>query len=423
MEIKLAYGKGGMPVHLPDRNVVKCLEHAPGNPLPTPTVTTIERLLAPQGTPPLAELAKGKSSACVLISDITRPVPNEVILPPMLEMLESSGIRREQILILVATGLHRPSTPEERLEMCGEEVVSRYRIEDHHARDDSEHTYLGESPRGVPIWIDSRYLEADLKIATGLIEPHFMAGFSGGRKAICPGIAGQATIARWHSPRFLEHENARNGVLEGNPVHEENTWIAKKAGCDFIVNTVQNADRQLLEIVAGDMEAAFHQGVEHARGLVRATLRDPVDIVVTTCAGYPLDATLYQSVKGVVAAMEILKPGGTIVLAAAMSEGVGSKEFDQIVEDCPTIDDFMQKITQTDYFLLNQWQIEELGQALRIGRVVVVTDGLPKQTVEKYYLQTAPSVEEAVEEALQRYGADATIAVMPEGPYVLAELA
>jgi nickel-dependent lactate racemase len=346
-----------------------------------------------------------------------------VILPPILETLESAGIDRENILILVGTGLHRPSTPEERLEMCGEEVVERYRIEDHHARVDAEHTYLGESPAGVPIWIDSRYLQADLKIATGLIEPHFMAGFSGGRKAICPGIAGQTTIARWHSPQFLEHENAKNGVLEGNPVHEENTWIAKRAGCDFIVNTIQDSDRRLLAIVAGDMEAAFLEGVEYARAVVRDTLEKPVDIVVTTCAGYPLDATLYQSVKGVVAAMEILKPGGTIILAAAMSEGVGSNEFDQIVDDCPTIEDFMRKVTETDYFLLNQWQIEELGQAMRLGKVVVVTDGLPRETVERYYLETAPTVEEAVEAAMKEYGADAAIAVMPEGPYVLAELA
>ena len=189
-----------------------------------------------------------------------------------------------------------------------------------------QHEYLGDSPRGVPIWIDRRYLNADLKIATGLIEPHLMAGYSGGRKLICPGIAALETVRIWHGPKFLEHPKADCGFLDGNPVHEENTWIAQRAGCDFICNVVIDAQRRVLKVVAGDMIEAFHEGVDFVKGVVVDTVPEPVDIVVTSSAGYPLDTTFYQSVKGMVAALPIVKPNGTVVLAASMSEGIGSPD-------------------------------------------------------------------------------------------------
>ena len=168
----------------------------------------------------------------------------------------------------------------------------------------------------MPIWIDSRYVKADLKITTGLIEPHLMAGFSGGRKLICPGIAALETVKVWHGPDFLEHPKADCGILEGNPVHEENTWIGRKTGCDFIVNVVIDAERRPLKLVAGDMVEAFHEGVDFVRGVVRDTVAEPVDIVVTSCAGYPLDTTFYQAVKGLTGALPIVKQGGTIIVCA-----------------------------------------------------------------------------------------------------------
>ena len=201
--------------------------------------------------------------------------------------------------------------------------------------------------RPIPIWARrpaaSRYgstraiVAADLKITIGLIEPHFMAGFSGGRKLICPGLAALETIKAWHSPAFLEHPSARAGCLEGNPVHEENTRIAHMAGCDFIVNVVIDDRRQVLSVVAGDMEAAFQEGVAFARRVLTDTLPQPVDIVVTSSAGYPLDSTFYQSIKGMVSAMPIVKPGGTIILAAALSEGIGSRDFQQTLRRPPVV--------------------------------------------------------------------------------------
>ena len=423
MRVHLAYGRSGLEVELPDPNVVRLFRYRPTPPLADPQGAVGDALARPIQSPPLAELARGRQSACVVISDVTRPVPNAVLLPPILRTIEEAGVPRDRILILVATGLHRPNEGDELVEMVGRPIAEAYRIENHHGQDLSEHASLGESPRGVPVWIDRRYLDADLKITTGLIEPHFMAGFSGGRKLICPGLAALPTIRAWHSPRFLEHPNSRSGVLSDNPVHVENTWIARRAGCDFIVNAVIDERRQVLAVVAGDMEQALHEGVRFVRPLVADSLPEPVDIVVTTSAGYPLDATYYQSVKGMVAAMEVVKPGGTIILAAELSEGIGSPDFRRIFEENRSLDAFMERILTTGYFVMDQWQVEELAKVRRKARVKVVSGGLPAETLPRLFVEGAPSVEAAVAEGLAEYGPGATIAVIPEGPYVIAELA
>ena len=275
----------------------------------------------------------------------------------------------------------------------------------------------------MPAWIDSRYVAADLKITTGLIEPHFMAGFSGGRKLICPGLAAWETIRVWHGPDFLEHPQARSGSLDGNPVHEENTAIARLAGCDFIVNAVIDSRRRVLRVVAGDMEAAFLDGVAFARGTVLATLARPADIVVATSAGYPLDATFYQSVKGMVAALPVVKPGGTIILAASLSEGIGSPEFQRLFGENLTLEAIMERILSKRCFMMDQWQVEELAKVRRQAKVRFVSDGLAPDTLRRLFVEPAPSVEAAVADALAEHGPEATIAVIPDGPYVLAELA
>jgi lactate racemase len=423
MRVRLDYGRSGLEVELPDRNVVKCLGHRAAPPLADPAGAVRGVLESPCGTAPLAELARGRKNACVVISDVTRPVPNQVLLPPLLATLEANGIPRSRILILVATGLHRPNLGDELVEMVGPEIASQYRIENHCGQNLAEHSRLGDSPRGVPVWIDRRYVESDLKITTGLIEPHFMAGFSGGRKLICPGLAAMETVKVWHGPRFLEHPNARTDCLEGNPVHEENTWIARRAGCDFIVNTVLDARRRMVAVVAGDMEQAFHQGVAPARQMATDTVAEPVDVVITTAAGYPLDTTYYQAVKGMVAAEGIVKPGGTVILAAGMSEGIGSREFQGLFQEHATLEGFMERLLGSDYFVMDQWQLEELSKVRRKARVKVVTDGLAPEVIRRMFVEPAASVESAVSECLAEYGPDATIAVIPQGPYVIAKSA
>lgn len=422
MRVRLEYGREGLEVELPDERVVRSLAYKDAEPLADP-VAAVQRVLAePIASPPVAELAQGKKTACVVICDITRPVPNELILTPLLETIEAAGVPREGITILIATGLHRPNEGEELVELVGRRIAETYRIENHFGERRDELTYLGESPRGVPIWINSHFVDAELKITTGLIEPHLMAGYSGGRKVICPGIAGLDTIKAWHSPKFLEHPRADCGFLDGNPVHEENTWIAKKVGCDFIVNTVIDDQRRPLEFFAGDMEAAFIAGAEFVRDVVRDTVAAPVDIVVTCSAGYPLDTTFYQAVKGLTGALPIVKEGGTIIMAAGLSEGIGSAPFQQLFKENPSLDVFMERILGEDYFLMDQWQLEELAKVRRKARVKVVSDGLDSETIDQLFVESADSVEDAVQASLDEYGPDASIAVIPKGPYVLAQV-
>ncbi len=422
MKVRLDYGKTGLEVTLPDSRQVRTLAIKDAPPIGDLEGALRDVLTRPNGTASLAEMARGRKDACVVISDITRPAPNELMLGQILETLESAGIAREKILILIATGLHRPNEGEELVELVGRRIVESYRIENHRGTVREEHTYFGESPRGVPIWIDSRYVNADLKITTGLIEPHLMAGYSGGRKLVCPGLAALETVKVWHGPDFLEHPRADCGILEGNPVHEENTWIAKHVGCDFIVNAVIDAQRRPLKFVAGDMEAAFMEGVEFVRGVVRDTVPAEVDVVVTSCAGYPLDTTFYQAVKGLTGALPIVKQGGTIIMAASLSEGIGSAEFQRLFRENSSLELFVERILGKEYFVMDQWQLEELAKVRRKARVKIVSDGLPAETLGALFVEPAESVEEALADSLAEYGPEAKVAVIPKGPYVLAQV-
>ena len=423
MRVTLDYGKTGLDVELPDENIVGPLAIQPLAPLSDPVAAVAEKVSSPTGGKPLAELARGRSSACIAICDITRPVPNQVILECLLPTLEQAGIPRDQILILIATGMHRPNEGEELVELVGAEIAANYRVENHHGTIRDEHTFLGDSPRGVPVWIDSRYVEADLKITTGLIEPHLMAGFSGGRKLICPGLAALETVKGWHGPDFIEHPKADCGILDGNPVHEENTAIGQMAGCDFIVNVTLDEQRRVTGVVAGDMIEAFHEGVELIRGVVTAEVPEACDVVVTSSAGYPLDTTFYQAVKGLTGALPIVKEGGRIIIAASLSEGVGSPEFESLFAETPSLDVFMERILGKDYFVMDQWQLEELAKVLRKAKVTFVSDGLTSERLGELFVEAATSGEDAGAGALEDYGPDAQIAVIPKGPYVLPVVA
>jgi nickel-dependent lactate racemase len=419
MRIQLDYGRTGLEVDLPDDRVVGPLAIRPAAPLADPRTAIEQVLKSPVGSRPLAELARGRRNACILVCDITRPVPNRLLLPPILRTLEEQGLKREDILILVATGLHRPNEGAELEELVGPEIVSRYRIENHHGKEPAEHDFLGTTPAGVPVWLDSRYVRADLKITTGLIEPHLMAGYSGGRKVICPGIAGLETVEAWHSPRFLQHPRADCGILEGNPVHEENTRIAQMAGCDFIVNVCIDGQRRITWVGAGDMIAAWQEGVRFVEQVVRVPVPEPLDVVVTSSAGYPLDTTWYQAVKGLTGALPIVKRGGTIVLAASLSEGVGSEEFRQCITEFPNLDRFSSSAPAAPRCKMDEWQLVMQAKVLERCRVKVVSHGLPAETLRSCYVEPVPTVEQAVADSLGEYGPSARVAVIPKGPYVL----
>jgi nickel-dependent lactate racemase len=423
MKIKLDYGRTGLDVTLPDDRLVGPLSIRPAAPLPDPDAAILQALNNPTGTRPLAELARGKKDACILVCDITRPVPNSRILPPMLRILEEQGIPRERIIILNATGLHRPNEGAEMVELVGEYVATNYRCENHFGKRLAEHTFLGTTPNGVPAWIDTRYVTADLKITTGLIEPHLMAGYSGGRKVICPGIAALETVRVWHGPRFLEHPKADCGSVEGNPVHEENTRIALMAGCDFIVNVCIDGARRITWVGAGDMIKAWQEGVRFVADVVKAPVPEPVEIVVTSCAGYPLDTTWYQAVKGLTGCMGIVKEGGTIILAASLSEGLGSPEFQKQLEQSRYMKRHpsgkLMEGPTAEHCEMDEWQLLMLSKVLDHCKVKVYSDGLPADVLRRCAVEPVASMEAAVAASLAEYGPSARIAVIPKGPYVL----
>ena len=418
MNVTLDYGRTGLAVTLPDdRMIAPPLAIRPTEPL-ADQVAAIEAAIAnPIGSRPLAEIARGKKSACIVICDITRPVPNKLILPPLLRTLEAAGVPRDAITILIATGLHRPNEGEELVELVGEEIAKTYRCVNHFGKDRDSHDFLGTTPMGVPVWIDKRYLAAELKITTGLIEPHLMAGYSGGRKVICPGIVGLDTVKVWHGPKFLEHPKADVGSLEGNPVHEENTRIAQMAGCDFIVNVCIDGKRRILWVGAGNMIRAWESGVQFCRDVVKSGVPAPCDVVVTSCAGYPLDTTWYQAVKGLTGALSIVKKGGTIVLAASLTEGLGSPEFQEQLADYDAKSRY-DRPSESDTCEMDEWQLVMLKKVVAHCRVKVVTQGLPADVLRRCRVEPAVSVEAAVAESLAEYGPSARLAVIPKGPYV-----
>ena len=421
MQYSLAYGREQLNVELPEKNVVKVLKIQPAAALEDPMDAVFDVLEDPIEAEPLAAIAEGKKSACVVVCDSTRPVPNPAMLLPILQTLEDSGIDMSKITILIATGLRRTSTTDERHEIIGEDVMLRkFKVSDHNAKKLHQHEYLGVTKGETPIWIDRRYLEAEVKILTGVIEPHSITGFSGGRKAICPGIAAADTVASCYSSKLLAHETVRPGCLDDNPVHAEQMEVARKAGCDFIVNVLLNQDHKISRVVGGHLNWAFQKGADIARKYLTDTVEKQVDIVVTSGGGAPFDRTWHQTIRGIVGALDILKPGGTIVVASACTEGVGSKEFEEIVDQFATIGDFEKAIATREQPFVEQWQLEELAKALRKGKVKVVTGGVPAEVLQKFFVVPCATVEEAVLDALKEYGTGATIAVIPAGPSVLA---
>lgn len=421
MKIPLAFGKSGLILELPDTSPVTVLGMAGAPPIADVGRELRNQLERPIGSPPLSALCRGKTTACVVVSDITRPVPNALLLAPILETLEVSGISRERTTILVANGLHRPSTAQEREEIIGRHILERYHVFDHDARAEGEQRFLGKTGRGTPVLINKTYCDAQLKITTGFIEPHLMAGFSGGRKLVAPGCAGETTIKALHSPFFLEHPACREGSIEGNPLHHELLEIARMAGHDFAVNVTLDRQRRLTGLFAGDPVQAHSEGVAFARRAVRAPLKTPADIVITTSAGYPLDLTYYQAIKGMTAALSAVRPGGVLIVAAECAEGLGSPEFAAMARAHSSAEEFTSMVLSSPV-VIDQWQLEACARAVRHTSVILVSPRIAHDHAGKLFVDAVSSMEEALQMAFSRAGAGARVAVIPDGPYTLVEL-
>jgi nickel-dependent lactate racemase len=421
--VRLLYGRQQLPVALPGTCSVHEIRkrHAPF--LPDPRGAVAQALRAPVGSPPLGDLGRGRRDACVLVCDITRPVPNGLLLPPIIRELEAAGLPRERITILIATGLHRPAPEDEKRFLVGDEEVYRtVKVENHLAEDDAMHVRLGTTSRGTPVAIDRRFMEADVKIVTGLIEPHFMAGYSGGRKVIAPGVAHRDTILSFHSPPFMEDPRATNCVLEGNPLHLDQVEIVAMLGSPvFGTNVVLDEERRVIYCNAGDLLESHEDAVARARETSEVRVPRRFHTVLTSAGGFPLDKTYYQTVKGMVTPLDVLEPGGRVVIVSECSEGVGSAGFvtaQRLLRDLGP-DGFVRRISDEHHgTTIDQWQTEKLVEALRKVAVYLYAPRLAREAWGDLCVHRAESAEQAVADSVAA-SRDPHVAVIPEGPYVI----
>ncbi|PZO78200.1 MAG: nickel-dependent lactate racemase [Mesorhizobium amorphae] len=420
--IALAFGRGHLPVRLPEGAEPTVVRKRPLPKLADGRAAIREALSNPIGSSSLDELAKGRRSACILICDITRPVPNGLFLRLMIEDILAAGVPRDAISVLVATGLHRPNLGEELAELVGDPwVLENVRVENHYARDEAAHVDLGPTPtRGTPVRINRLFAEADLKIATGLVEPHFMAGWSGGRKVVAPGVAHHETIRTFHSARFMEDPLAVQCNLVGNPLHEEQLEIVRKLGDVYALNTVLDEDRDLVFVSFGEIIASHVAAVDFVAEATHVPVTRKFATVVTSSAGYPLDKTYYQTVKGMVTPLDILEPGGTLIIASECSEGFGSPEFREaqarLVELGP--ERFLATLKAKTLAEVDEWQTEMQLKPMRVGRVELFATGLSETERALTGVAVVGDIDEAIARSVARSG-DNAVAVIPEGPYVV----
>ncbi|MFH1477960.1 MAG: nickel-dependent lactate racemase [Verrucomicrobiota bacterium] len=421
MEITLNYGKTGLPLNLPDDWAITVIRKKLMPVLPDPLCAVRRALESPVAARPLGTEARGYRSACIVICDITRPVPNGLLLPPLTATLIQAGIPPDRITILVATGLHRPNEGEELRELVGNDAVLKtMRVVNHDARCDADHVTLGTTTQDVPVKIDRRFLEADLRIVTGLVEPHFMAGYSGGRKVIAPGIAHRDTIAHLHSARLLEHPRAANCVLIGNPVHEAQLEIAAMIGRVWAVNVVIDEQRRLAFVNFGEMVQSHAAAVNYMREYAEIPVNRKFQTVVTSSAGYPLDKTYYQTIKGMVGALNILAPGGSLFIASECSEGLGSSEFavSQKRLVAGTTGQFLTALLAKPAAAIDEWETEMLIKAMKAGSIHLYAPGLSQADLAITGVEPTTCLTEAIRRQVAACG-DHYVAIIPEGPYVI----
>jgi nickel-dependent lactate racemase len=351
-----------------------------------------------------------------VISDITRPVPNRVLLPPLLETLQQAGIRKEAITLLIATGMHRPNLGQELESMIGRDIAEQYRIVNHYCRKQEAYRKIDEL-EGAPIEINKNYLDSELKILTGLIEPHFYAGYSGGRKSILPGISSFETMKFMHSFKMIDHPRVTNCVLDGNPFHEYGLRITERAGADFIVNVVINRERQIAGVFAGHFDHAHRAGCDMVYEHSVVPLQDRVDMVITSGGGFPLDATFYQISKALICAKNILKKNGTIVVVCECREGLGSMEFCGIMRSACSPREFFDGYCDPEKFVIDQWCAQNIYQVLDYaGEVYVYSPGLSYEDLMMMGMIKIEDVQGTVNRLLADHE---KIAVSPDGPYVV----
>ena len=420
MLVDLAYGRGSLTIEVPDdRTTVIEPTHLPG--LPDVRAALISALRNPLGTPPLRRLVSAGQTVAISVCDITRPMPSAMLLPVLLA--ELSHVPNDRITILVATGTHRANTRAELEEMLGPEIVHNYEVVNHDAFDQSTLAPLGETSDGVPVHINRRFLDADIRITTGFVEPHFFAGFSGGPKMVAPGLAGLDTIMGLHGAGLIAHPKSIWGITEGNPIHEEIRRIAARAEVDFSVDVTINRDREITAAYAGNLGAVHRAACQVAKRTAMRPVAEAFDVVVTTNSGYPLDLNLYQAVKGMSAAAQVVKHGGTIICAAECSDGIPEHgEYGRLLASRDSPADLLQMITTQGFASHDQWQVQLQAQIQLRAEVLLKSRYLTPDQVRAAHLEPIEDLQAKILESLGRHGKDARLCVLPQGPQTIPYL-
>lgn len=419
MQTRFAFGKDGIDVLLPPGFESQVIETRSAAALPHLSAALDAALDQPIGSAPLAALATGKRTAAISVCDITRPAPNRLTLPPLLARLRAAGIPLEGVTILIATGLHRAATLAEMEIILGPEIAARYRVVSHDARDIAAHRSLGATRRGTDVFIDERFMAADLHITLGFVEPHLMLGFSGGRKLIAPGLAAQPTITTLHSPRFMREPLATEGSIQGNPLHSELLEIAAMARHDFILDVTLTGERRISGVFAGHPVKAHAAAVAFLEETSLTELSAPADAVITSAAGYPLDLTFYQTLKGVTAARHLVRPGGRILALGQCAEGVGSPEFASLLSAFDGHREFLHAIRDTPV-QIDQWQLEKLALVGEECELFFFTPGVRAEQLGALGARSFTDLNHAMAALLDGLPHGSRIALLPEGPYTYA---
>lgn len=421
--IKIPYSKQFLEIEIPDKNLLAILEskaHA-YKVYDTQREIVNKALDNPIGSVKLEELVKGKKNLVLITSDHTRPVPSKVTVPILLERIRKANPKID-ITILIATGFHRPTTREEMINKFGQQIVDNEMIINHVSEDYSSVVRLGTLPSGGELWLNKLAIETELLISEGFIEPHFFAGFSGGRKSVLPGVASAKTVMANHCSEFIASEYARTGVIINNPIHRDMLYAAKQAKLAFILNVVIDSNKKVINAFAGDSELAHEEGCKFVMKLA-SVKAFKADIVISTNGGYPLDQNIYQSVKGMTAAEATCKEGGVIIMVSACNDGHGGKSFYDNMKNSSSPKEVLDKIIKVgrNDTVPDQWEFQILARILEKHTVIVVTDMCEPKMIKKMHMQHAATFEQALERAFQIKGNDAKISIIPDGVAVVVK--
>ncbi len=417
---KLPYYKGYLECDIPDEEVRGVLVSKTEDYVPTLSETDLvkEALNNPIGTPSLSVLSKGKKHIVIISSDHTRPVPSHITMPLLLEEIRKNN-KDVRITILIATGMHRPTTHEELVNKYGEKIVNEEEIVIHNAYKDEDMTFKGILPSGGELWLNKLVDEADLLISEGFIEPHFFAGFSGGRKSVLPGIASKKTVLWNHNAKFIASKNSRAGNLNDNPIHKDMLFAAKAAHLSFILNVVINGKKEIIKAFAGDLEEAHAHGCALVKEIAQVK---PIysDIVLTTNGGYPLDQNIYQTVKGMTAGEACVNEGGVIIICSSCADGTGGDFFYHLLADEPTAKAAYQKLNDVDPSKteFDQWEAQILARILTKANVIIVSDKCDPKIITSMHIMHATTIDEALQKAYQLVG-NKKVTIIPDGISVI----